>query len=90
MIQNKEEVLDKLYWKKYTVLIDKSYIFNWLIRFRFVIGTFANCIKSCEHDAIKLMVTIHDKFQSYHDVVKYGGRSGIYYWLIWWRICDII
>ncbi|XP_018047323.1 PREDICTED: UPF0553 protein C9orf64-like [Atta colombica] len=52
-------------------------------------GTFANCIKSCEHDAIKLMVTIHDKFQSYHDIVKYGGRSVHLYTKAWTLVTDI-
>ncbi|XP_018358109.1 PREDICTED: UPF0553 protein C9orf64-like [Trachymyrmex cornetzi] len=52
-------------------------------------GTFANCIKSCEHDAMKLMVTIHDKFPSYHDVTKYGGRSVKLYTKAWTLVADI-
>ncbi|KYQ47924.1 UPF0553 protein C9orf64, partial [Trachymyrmex zeteki] len=52
-------------------------------------GTFANCIKSCEHDAIKLMVTIHDKFPSYRDITKYGERLVQLYTKAWTLVADI-
>ncbi|KAG5315577.1 QSPP protein, partial [Pseudoatta argentina] len=52
-------------------------------------GTFANCIKSCEHDAIKLMVTIHDKFPSYDDVVIYHDRSVRLFTKAWTLVTDI-
>jgi len=62
-----------------------------MMRFYFVTGTFAECIKSCKRDAIKLMITIHNKFSSYRDVATYSGRQSIYIFcqLIRWRICAV-
>ncbi|KYM96476.1 UPF0553 protein C9orf64 [Cyphomyrmex costatus] len=52
-------------------------------------GTFANCIKSCKHDAIQLMITIHNTFPSYYDMATYDERSVYLYTKAWTLVTDV-
>ncbi|XP_011697112.1 PREDICTED: UPF0553 protein C9orf64 homolog isoform X1 [Wasmannia auropunctata] len=52
-------------------------------------GTFAECIKSCNRDALMLMITIHNNFGVYRDVVYYDEESVSLYTKAWTLVADI-
>lgn len=42
-------------------------------------GSFYHCVENCGKSAVKLLATIVENFESYHDFGDYKGKKGLFF-----------